>query len=221
MDANYNLTTLISRVKTRLHDEEYSDDTITQFLNDAYFEIVGDSEYTFLERHYRSSTQTGGILYLPPDFQSVKVLTAKTDTGLQPLKYMPDAEFFAMEKDSALKNYRYTIFANTLFYGLPDITEDKDKDGDEVFYDLDVYYLAKPRAMVNPDDKPLLPYEFSEALILSTLARAERLRDNFDYAAIYENKCDELLTNMKLRYCPRQLDNANRAQLPVVARLRH
>ena len=75
--------------------------------------------------------------------------------------------------------------------------------------------------LVNDTDKPLIPYEFGEILVLGALARCERRRDNFDYAGVYEAKMDELVTNMKLRYCPRQLANENRAKLPVIVKTRH
>ena len=101
------------------------------------------------------------------------------------------------------------------------MSDETDDDGDEKFYRIMLYYLAKPLPLVNSEDVPIIPYEFGEILVMGALARAERLRDNFDYAAIYENKYDELVTNMKLRYCPRQISNENRAKLPVVERLRH
>lgn len=47
MDSNYNLGGLIARIKTKLDDQEFDTDTITQFLNDAYFDVVGDEEYQF------------------------------------------------------------------------------------------------------------------------------------------------------------------------------
>ena len=62
MDANYNLGGLISRVKVRLDDEEYPDDTITQFLNDALFDALGEAHYQFLEKIYTATTQTPSIL---------------------------------------------------------------------------------------------------------------------------------------------------------------
>ena len=50
MDANYNLSGLINRIKVRLDDEEYSDDTITQFLNDALFDALGEAHLPILRR---------------------------------------------------------------------------------------------------------------------------------------------------------------------------
>lgn len=218
MDSNYNLGGLIARIKTKLDDQEFPDETITQFLNDAYFDVLGDEEYQFLEQIYKASTQGSDILPLPSNFQSLFTLVAKGEQGLMPLEYMPKEDFFALDKDDSRKNYKYTIFGNQLFYGLPNIENDKTPTGDDKFYELSLYYLAKPRAMVSENDKPLIPAEFGEILVLGALARCEQRRDNFDYAGIYEAKMDELVTNMKLRYCPRQLTNANRAKLPVIIR---
>ena len=187
MDANYNLSGLINRVKVRLDDEEYSDDTITQFLNETLFDALG-----------------------------VQV-TAKTNHNVTPLKYMPAQDFLAMDKKSGVKNYYYTVFSGQILYNLPEIGDNEDDD----YYEVTLYYLAKPLPLSESTDIPVIPYEFGEILVMGALARAERLRDNFDYAAIYENKYDELVTNMKLRYCPRQLTGENRAKLPVAERLRH
>ena len=221
MDANYNLSGLINRIKVRLDDEEYSDDTITQFLNDALFDALGEAHYQFLEKVYQAATQEPGILPLPRDFQTVINLTAKNEKSVWPMRYMAYDEFLDHDKHSGVKNYRFTIFGDKLLYTVPDIKDDEYEDGEERFYNLTLYYLAKPLPLSQPTDVPVIPYEFGEVLVMGALARAERLRDNFDYAAIYENKYDELVTNMKLRYCPRQASYENRATLPVAERLRH
>ena len=221
MDANYNLSGLTDRIKARLKDAAYSDSDIAQFINDAYFEILGDTAYQFLEKHYRATTQDGGPLLLPPDYQTLIHFTAKLDKTKYPLIYSPSREFFDNRLEASPNYYRYTIFGNELFYSVPDIAGDRDEDGDSKFYTLDLFYLAKPIKLVNDTDKPVIPYEYGEALVLGALARAEQLRDNFDYAQIYENKQDEILTSMKERYCPRQLEGENRANLPVFQRLRH
>ena len=115
MDSNYNLGGLIARIKTKLDDQEFDTDTITQFLNDAYFDVVGDEEYQFLEKIYKAATQGSDILPLPRNYQSLFTLTAKNERGVLPLEYMPKEEFFALAKDDSRKNYKYTIFGNQLF----------------------------------------------------------------------------------------------------------
>ena len=221
MDSNYNLGGLTSRIKARLKDAEYSDEDIQQFINDAYFDILGETAYQFLEKIYVASTQEGGPLLLPRDYQTLIHFTAEIDKGVHQLRYLPSRVFFDTNKDASIKNYTYTIFGDQLFYSLPNVENQTDNNGEEKFYKLSLFYLAKPRALTDSTDVPVIPYEYGEALLLGALCRAEQLRDNFDFAQIYENKKEELITNMKERYCPRQQEGENRAQLPVFQRLRH
>ena len=217
MDANYNLSGLIERLRVRLDDEEYPDDTIKQFLNDTLFEVLGEAHYQFLERIFRQYADSSSVFILPCDYQTLISLTAEKDGNVTALKYMPSTEFFNLAREDGRKNYCFTVFSGQVFYSLPDISEDVNDD----YYTLNLYYLAKPTALANDTDVPVIPAEFGEILVLGALVRAERLRDNFDFAAVYQNQYDELVTNMKLRYCPRQLNMDNRAQLPVAQRLRH
>ena len=221
MDSNYNLSGLVGRIKARLKDADYSTTDIVQFLNDAYFDILGESHYQFLEKHYQAATQTPSVMLLPRDYQTLIHLTATKDGNVFPLRYMDSNDFFNATPDSGIKNYTYTVFGNKLFYSVPNISDAEDEDGDEEFYTLDLFYLAKPVALVNDADVPVIPAEFGEALLLGALARAEQTRDNFDFAQIYENKKEDLILNMKQRYCPRQLEGANRAKLPVNQKLRY
>lgn len=220
MDANYNLQGLVGRIKARLKDAEFSDEDIVQFINDAYFEILGETRYQFLEKYYQQQTQTSGTVLLPRDFQSTILLTAFDGKNTTELKYKPSQDFLS-EIGEPNNDYCYSVYGNRLFFGLPDISNDLDENGDERFYTLNLYYQGKPSTLTDVTDKPVIPAEYGEALILRALARCEQNRDNFDYAAIYENKADEILVNMNERYCPRQQQDANRARLPLTLRARH
>lgn len=216
MDANYNLASLVDRVQARLKDADFSTIDIAQFLNDAYFEIVGETHYQFLERKYETTAMEGGEVTLPYDYQTLIHFTAKNNLGLRKLIYKPSREFFDAEDGSVRNSYNYTVFGDKLLFDLPKVEEKENETPD--FYNLSIYYLAKPLKMTADEDKPLIPSEYAEILVLDALARCERLRDNFDYAQIYENKVDDMLINMKERYCPRQLDDGNRAKLPLTMR---
>lgn len=220
MDANYNLAGLVDRIKAKLKDAEFSDEDIKQFINDAYFETLGETRYQFLEKYYQQQVQESGAVLLPRDFQSAIILTANDGKSTTTLKYKPSQDFMANIGEPT-NHYCYSVYGNKLFYGLPNISNDLDEDGDERFYTLNVYYQGKPAELINDTDKPVIPAEYGELLVLRALARCEQSRDNFDYAAIYENKADELLINMNERYCPRQQEDANRARLPITLRARY
>lgn len=218
MDANYNLKGLVERIKIRLDDQEYPDETIKQFINDAYFDALNEAHYQFLERTFEQTVDESGVLTLPPDFQSAIALTAKSSDSFQAFEYMPYGAFLERQQGDGARAYKFTIFGNQIMFDVPKTTENEDEPTE---YTIKLYYLAKPMALSNDKDIPLIPYEFGEILVMGALARAERLRDNYDFATVYENKHDELVTNMKLRYCPRQQGNDNRAKIPVSFKARY
>lgn len=218
MDANYNLSTLVEDVKDELQDESYSDSRIIRYLNEAYFETFGEVPYSFFEKVYSYETIDSGELETPKDFQSMIRLVAEKGKMKMPLKYVEPSRYFA--EYEGMRIYTYTIIGNVAHYYLPKVecNEVNDSDPDD-YYTLKMYYVAKPVKLVNPNDKPLIPSEYGEILILGALARAERRRGNYDFAQIYDNQKSELITNMAMRYGPRQLNGENRARIPVNIRI--
>ena len=207
---NYTFSNLVKRVKTRLNDEEFSDDVIREFLNEAQFEILGEDKHTFLEKVDEFDVSPSETeLDLPRDYQSTFMIFAvDKDGNKRQLDYVPYEDFFKSESPN-----KYTIFGNKVLYKLIDNSESRNRWKDNLT--IQHLYLAKPTEMIEDDDEPVLPYEYSEVLVYLALSRAERLRDNFDYAQIYENKAEALITNLKTRYGMRQMKLKNRARLPL------
>lgn len=218
MDADYNLGTLVSEVKDELQDESYDDNRIIRYINQTYFETFGEVPYNFFEKTYKYETIDSGEMQVPNDFQSVIRIVIEKEKMKMPLKYLEPRRYFAAIEGE--KVYCYTIIGNSIHFFLPDEfnCNDDDLEPDE-FYTVKLYYLAKPVKLVNPNDKPLLPAEYGEILILGALVRAERRRGNYDFAQIYDNHKNELITNMAMRYGPRQLEGGNRALPPVNIRI--
>lgn len=217
MDANYNLGTLVDEVKDELQDESYSDNRIIRYINQTYLETFGEVPYSFFEKTYKYETMDSGPMQLPVDFESVIKLVVERDKMKMPLKYVAPQEYF--REYEGMKVYQYTIIGNEVHIHLP-IEECDCQDGEpDQFYTVKLYYLAKPVVLSNSTDVPLIPAEYSEILILGALVRAERRRGNYDFAQIYDNHKNELITNMAMRYGPRQLDGANRIQPAVRVRI--
>ena len=138
--------------------------------------------------------------------------------GGKPLKYVAPREYFA--EYEGMKVYQYTIIGNTIHFHLPDeFNCDQNDDVPDNYYTMKIYYLAKPMKLSNPTDVPLIPSEYGEILIYGALARAERRRGNYDFAQIYDNQKAELITNMAMRYGPRQFDGGNRMKAPFNIRI--
>ena len=202
---NYTLETLISILRKRLQDEEFDGDTLTIFLNESLNEILGEDKYPFMQRIDKYTGDEHGEVPLPPFYAGTFYLYAKKDKEpRQEVKYISPEDYF---ENTKAHSFVYTLFANTLFYRL---REDSDNTG----FDVTHLYLTNPLPLVKSTDITPIPPQYIEALVLGAMARAEEIRDNFDFAQIYRNQQDQILTNMKLRYGPGNLTVQNRARLP-------
>lgn len=184
---------LVEEVKKRINDQEYSDDAIVSFLNSAQLEILGEERYPFLEKIHTYDSIGEGEMALPLDFQSVfqVVLDGRS------LEYVPYESYIKQAVSG-----QYTVYGNSRLFFRP---------FSEAPAELKLFYLAKPYVM-EPDDEPLIPFEFMEVLILGALWRVEENRDNFDFAAMYRQHQDELVLSMKKRYLMRHQGVKNRAR---------
>lgn len=202
---NYTLETLKTILRKRLQDEEYDGDTLTIFLNNSLNEILGEDKYPFMQRIDKYTADEKGEISLPPFYGGTFYIYAKKEKEpRQKLEYIAPEEYF---ENTKRHTFVYTVFSNTLFYRL---RKDTDNEGFEITH----LYLANPLPLKKDSDITPIPAQYMEALILGALARAEEVRDNYDYAQIYRNQQDQLLTNMKLRYGPGNLTAENRAKLP-------
>ncbi len=202
---DYTLESLKNILRKRLQDEEFDGDTLTIFLNESMNEILGEDKYPFMQRvdHYVADAK--GEIDLPPYYAGTFFIYAqKENEPRQEIEYISPEEYF---ENTRRHTFVYTIFGNTLLYRL---RRDTDGDGFEVTH----LYLINPLPLKKDTDRPPIPDQYMEALILGAMARAEEIRDNFDFAQIYRNQQDQILTNMKLRYGPGNLSAKNRAKLP-------
>ena len=202
---DYTLENLISILRKRLQDEEFDKGILTTFLNESLNEILGEDKYPFMQRIDGYTGFEEGEISLPPFYAGTFFIYANKDG--QPrheVKYIAPERFF---NDTEKRHMVYTIFANTMFYRLLDESEGGG-------YNITHLYLTNPLPLVKDTDHTPIPPQYMEALVLGAMARAEQLRDNFDYAQIYKNEQDQILTNMKLRYGPGNLTAENTATLP-------
>ena len=210
---DYTFASLIQRVKRKLRDSEYDDEDIKTFLNESQFEVLGEDRYPFLERVDTYTSMGGGELDLPYDYQSTfQIFINRGKSGRTMLTYLPAKDFFAQNGSS----YSYTVYGNKILFNIPRVNDDKE-DCDEDYiqdYKITHLYLAKPRPMIEDDDIPIIPPEYSEILVLGALARAEQARDNFDFAQVYLNQQNALMLDMKFRFGIKQQGAQNRAKVP-------
>ena len=213
---DYNLLNLINRIAAKLNDQEFNRDQIKQFINDAYFEVIGEDKYPFMERVDTDMAGGSDFLMLPSDYQSTLAVTATRKDGTRsPLRYISPREYLELDKFNR-PTFVYTIAGNELMVNVPVGQATATPEGTFYINNIAVkhYYLARPHPLEKDSDVPKIPYEFSEIIVLGALSRAEQRRDNFDFAHIYNNQQQQLIENMKIRYGQRQQSFGSRATLP-------
>ena len=210
---DYTLETLKGILRKRLQDEEFDGDTLTLFINQAQDEILGEDKYPFMQRIDTYDAQPAGQLSLPFAYAGTfQIYASKGENEpQQELHYISPEEFFNQPKRHS---YAWTKYADTIFYRLYKGDQTDDCPFDCSGYKIVHLYLINPKPLSADTDKSIIPAQYIEALILGALYRAEQLRDNFDFAQIYQNQQDQILTNMKLRYGPGNLSALNRAKVP-------
>lgn len=202
---NYTLSTLKDILRKRLQDEEFDGETLKIFLNESMNEILGEDKYPFMQRIDRYTADEKGEIFLPIGYAGTFFIYARKEKEpREKLEYISPEEYF---ENTKRHTFVYTVFANTLFYRLRN-------DPEDTGFDITHLYLANPLPLVKETDITPIPPQYIEALVLGAMARAEEIRDNFDYAQLYRNQQDQILTNMKLRYGPGNLTAENRAKLP-------
>ena len=202
---DYTLKTLIDTLRKRLQDEDFDEELLKHFINQSQSEILGEDKYPFMQRIDQYEAEEAGEINLPPFYAGTFYIYAKKPgQPRQELHFIEPEEYF---KNTARHTMVYTVFANTIFYKIYEGAENSD-------FRITHLYLTNPLPLVKDTDRTPIPEQYIEALLLGALYRAEQVRDNFDFAQIYQNEQDQILTNMKLRYGPGNLTAQNVAKLP-------
>lgn len=202
---DYTLETLIGIIRRRLQDEEFDAETLRIFLNESLNEILGEDKYPFMQRIDKYIADEKGEISFPIGYAGTFYIYAKKEhEPREKLEYVSPEEYF---ENTKRHTFVYTTFANTIFYRLRNDPDDKG-------FEITHLYLINPLPLVKDTDRTPIPPQYIEALVLGAMARAEEIRDNFDFAQIYRNQQDQILTNMKVRYSTGNLTPESRAKLP-------
>jgi hypothetical protein len=212
---SYTLGGLVSRVQNRVRDTSFAYAQIQQYLNDTLNDIVNT---------YRLPTALTNQVYvltvddsditsgdgLPDDFSQVLDLTLTT-SGYEkviPFLSVNDIDRQYPDPDDGTVNpsgsplYAY-FTGNTLrVYPEPDVA-----------YTVRLRYYTKATELVADGDEPFLPSEFSEALVLGAAYRVMQVKDNYDQAAILENKYNELVQQLVVKQSQRHVGTSARMRI--------
>lgn len=74
-----------------------------------------------------------------------------------------------------------------------------------IAYTLILRYYKKPTEVSGDADVPEIPSEFAELLVVGAAYRVLQVKDNYDQAAILQNKYDEILQKLVSKYSQSQV----------------
>lgn len=198
----YTLGDITTKVQQRIRDNAFSTGEITNYLNDTLNDIYNEYRLPFMQdtADYLTTAEdpdiTSGV-GLPAFFSQAINLTALGSgyAGVIPyIDYDVLDEMYPNPIDTGIQpagrpQYWYMYGQEIFLFPVPDAG-----------YGLRLRYYKHPAMLSSPADEPALPDEFEEILILGASYRIMQVKDNYDQAAVLENKYDELLQKLVVRY---------------------
>lgn len=104
-------------------------------------------------------------------------------------KYIPYKEVVSVDKEATDEKYWYK-YANTIRISPVPTSA----------YTLTLRYYKKPTELSADAGVPEVPSEFEEALVVGAAYRVMQVKDNYDQAGVLQNKYDEILQKMVMKY---------------------
>lgn len=198
----YTVAGLTSKVRQRVRDTNYSSSEILDYLNDTQRDVFNEYRLRFMQtsQDYSltiSETDITNGSGLPSNFVQAVNLVLKTsgDEKLIPYKDFTSAdEMFPDSTDTTVypanKPQFWYLYGDTIrVHPAPDEA-----------YDVTLRYYKSPTELTADDDVPEIPSEFEEILVSGATYRVLQVKDNYDQAMIHENKYNEILQKLVVKY---------------------
>ena len=196
----YDLLDLRSRVRTKIKDSSYPAATIDGYINDAIVEIADLYPWIYFQKLISGSLTVGEHTFeQQTDHQSttkmVLIHLTNTTSNWDITKYRkPWEKFFhtfpAPDNLSNSQPYYWTEYGNQIYFNCPA----------DLAYTLRQYYQKIPTELSDDADVPELPQNFREAIVLGASYRCEEERDNYDIAAVLQNRFNDRVSDLIMRF---------------------
>ena len=200
---DYNLAGIRERViNDKLDDDEFDPGIVDRFINDAQRDIFNQFELSFQEGIFSGAVPVDATIFQYPTDVAIAqshVITAP-DGSQKDLHdgYLDFRTFNSMFPTPANNTPGaigyWTLYGGNILTSCP--TDDE--------YTLTIFYIKKPTKLVEDDDVPQIPEEFSELLVLGAYIRVLQRNEDFDQADYikkneYNNQLDLLVSRYGFR----------------------
>lgn len=198
----YNLTTIVAKVQRRIRDTRYSGTEIAGYINDAQNDALNEYLFEFMKTSQAYTVAIGVAditngVGLPANLDQIIDLVDTTTGGEQVITYMEQTELDRLYPD----NQDTTLHPNGKpLYWYREGTYVKVFPAPAAAYTFRLKYYKKPTILVADADVPEVPSNFEEMLVSGASYRVLQAKDQYDQAGIHQNKYDEILQKMVMRY---------------------
>lgn len=211
----YTAGDIVTRVQQRIRDTGYSSTEIKGFINDTVNDVFNEYRLPFMEtsQTYTLTANVSDITNgsgLPTNYVQALDLTLTSAGRERVLQYMDvrDIDNIYPDPDDttahpANQPTKWYFYADTIkVYPVPNEA-----------YTVSLRYFKKPTELSSDDDVPEIPSEFRELLVVGAAYRVMQVKDNYDQAAILQNKYDEILQKLVVKFSQPQVGTATRMRI--------
>lgn len=211
----YQTGDIVTRVQQRVKDTGFSSTEIKSYLNDTQNDVFNEYRLPFMEatQDYTFTVNVADITNgsgLPANYtQAIDLLL--TTTGYEKVLTFRGVR----EMDALYPDYENSTLypANTpsdwFFYA----QTVKVFPEPNLAYTATLRYYKKPTLLSGDADVPELPSEFEELLVVGAAYRVLQVKENYDQAGILQNKYDELLQKLVMKYSQPQVGTPTRMRI--------
>lgn len=197
----YQTSDIVTLVQKRVRDTNYDTTEIKQYLNDTQNDVFNEYRLPFMQTSQTYTVTIGASDItngsgLPTNYaQAVDLMnTYASSEQLIPYKKFTELDFLYPDEDdttvhSAGAPLYWYFYAETIrIFPVP-----------AKAYTLLLRYYKTPTLLSADGDIPSLPSQFQELLVVGAAYRVLQVKDNYDQAAILENKYDEILSKLVMQ----------------------
>lgn len=204
---SYQTSDIVTLVQQRVRDPGYSSTEIKQYLNDTQNDVFNEYRLPFMEttQTYTVTIGDSDITHgsgLPTNYTQAIDLTNTyaANENVIPYKTTTDIDTLYPDPDDTTINttgppkYWYFYAETIKLFPVPNKA-----------YTLTLRYYKKPTLLSADASVPDIPSQFQELLVLGAAYRVQQVKDNYDIAAILQNKYDEILQKLVMQTAQNQV----------------
>lgn len=212
---SYQLSDIVTKVRLRVRDTNYSSTEITNYINDTQNDVFNEYRLPFMQatQTYTLSAGVSDITNgsgLPANYVQALDLTLTSEGREKVIPYQdvrvidnnyPDPDDTTANPSNVPAYWYY--YADTIkVYPAPNSA-----------YTVSLRYYKKPTLLDEDADVPEIPSEFEELLVMGASYRVLQVKDNYDQASILQSKYDEILQKLVNKYSVNQVGSPLRMRV--------